>query len=360
MQFCYTHLRRSSQGYAFTFSVFSAFSRGHKMKAFVTGGTGFIGSHVVDLLLENGHSVRLLSRKPGVPAWWKDRDLKVTAGDLQEPGPVIDAMQGTDVVFHIGEVRSTTAGNAAMNAGLVERMVVALKASGVKRLVFVSSITVAGIPLAIPGSEDTPASLVLRDQYTEYKRKAEEIIRHSSGGVECVILRPGVVYGPRSRHFGRMVDAIRRFGPLGLPFIGAGTNLMPLIHVEDLARALYLAGTVPGAAGRTLNITDGERRTWLAFFSAVAEAQRKQFRLIPVHPALAKVPAMFMDLFTGIFGQSLDLPAYVTYVSRDVHFDNGLARSVLGWAPAYGDLRDAARDMVAWYVKNKDAGHGHA
>ncbi|MHB8845737.1 MAG: NAD-dependent epimerase/dehydratase family protein [Nitrospirota bacterium] len=329
------------------------------MKAFVTGGTGFIGGHVVDLLLENGHSVKLLSRKPDIPAWWRDRDVKIAAGDLREPGSVVDAMQGADVVFHIGEVRSTTAGNAAMNAGLVERMVIALKASGVKRMVFVSSVTVAGIPLAIPGSEDTPAAVVLRDQYTEYKRKAEELIRQSGGGVEYAILRPGVVYGPRSRHLGGLVDAIRRFGPLGLPFIGTGANLMPLIHVKDLARAIYLAGTVPAAAGRTLNITDGERRTWLAFFSAIAEAQRKRFRIIPVHPALAKVPAMFMDLFTGVFGQSLDLPSYVTYVSRDVHFDNGLARTILGWEPAYRDLRDAARDMVAWYAKKKEHGHGH-
>jgi nucleoside-diphosphate-sugar epimerase len=329
------------------------------MKAFVTGGTGFIGSHVVDLLLENGHSVKLLSRKPDLPERWKGMDISVEAGNLREPGTVIDAMHGTDVVFHVGEVRSTTAGNAVMNAGLVERMVVALKDSGVKRIVFVSSISVAGIPLAMPATEDTPAAQVLRDQYTEYKRKAEEMIRHTPAGVEHVILRPGIVYGPRSRRLGGMVDAIRRFGPVGLPFIGQGTNLMPLIHVKDLARAVFLAGTVPGAANHTLNITDGERRTWLEFFTAVAEAQRKRFRIIPVYPALARLPAMFFDLFTGIFGQSLDLPSYVSYISRDIHFDNGRARSVLGWGPVYRDLCDAVRDMVAWYAKKKEQGHGN-
>ena len=329
------------------------------MKAFVTGGTGFIGSHVVDLLLENGHSVKLLSRKPDLPERWKGMDISVAPGNLRDPGPVVEAMQGMDVVFHIGEVRSTTAGNAVLNAGLVERMVVALGPSGVKRLVFVSSLSVAGIPLAIPATEDTPAAQVLRDQYTEYKRKAEEIIRRSSAGVEHVILRPGIVYGPRSRHLGGMVDAIRRFGPLGLPFIGQGTNLMPLIHVEDLARAIYLAGTVSGAANQTLNITDGERRTWLEFFTAIAEAQRRRFRLIPVHPALARFPAMFVDLFTGIFGQSLDLPAYVAYVSRDIHFDISRARSVLGWDPVYRDLHDAVRDMVMWYAKKKEQDHGN-
>jgi UDP-glucose 4-epimerase len=330
------------------------------MKALVTGGTGFIGSHVVDLLLESGHSVKLLSRQPDVPVPWKGRDISVAPGNLREPGTVVEAMQGMDVVFHIGEVRSTTAGNAVLNAGLVQSMVMALKPLGVKRMVFVSSISVAGIPLAIPANEDTPASQVLRDQYTEYKRKAEEMLRHAPAGVEHVIVRPGIVYGPRSRRLGGLVETIRRFGPVGLPFIGQGTNLMPLVHVKDLARAIFLAGTVPDAANQTLNLTDGERRTWLEFFTALAEAQRKRFRIIPVHPALARLPAMFFDLFTGIFGQSLDLPSYVSYVSRDIHFDIGRARSVLGWDPAYLDLREAARDMVAWYIHNKEKDHGHA
>ena len=324
------------------------------MRAFVTGGTGFIGRPVVDLLLEKGHSVTLLSRKQDAPGQWKGKDVTVVPGDLRHPEPVIEAMAGRDVVFHIGEVRNTTAGNATLNTGLVERMVGALRPAGVKRLVFVSSLTVAGIPLALPGTEDTPASQVLRDQYTEYKRKAEDFIRQSAAGVEHVIVRPGVVYGPGSRYLGGMVDSIRRFGPIGLPFIGAGTNLLPLIHVQDLARAIVLAGTVPAAANRTLNLTDGERRTWLDLFTAIAEAQRKRFRLIPVHPALARFPAMFADLFTGLFGQSLDLPSYISYVSRDVHFDNGRARSVLGWEPSRRDLRDAVREMVAWYAKGKE------
>lgn len=330
------------------------------MKVLVTGGTGFIGSHVVDLLLENGHSVKLLSRRPDVPFPWKGRDISVVPGDLRYPGPVVEAMQGMDVVFHIGEVRNTSSGNAALNITLAERMVASLNPSGVKRLVFVSSLSVAGIPVAVPATEETPAAQVLRDQYTEYKRKAEELIRQLPAGVEYAILRPGVVYGPGSRYLGRLADIIKRFGPVGLPFIGPGMNLMPLIHVKDLARAVFLAGTVPGAANQTLNLTDGERRTWLEFLSAIAEVQRKRFRIIPVHPALARLPAMFFDLFTGIFGQSLDLPSYVFYVSRDVHFDNGRARSVLGWDPVNRDLRAAVRDMVEWYAKRKEKGNGRA
>ena len=134
---------------------------------------------------------------------------------------------------------------------------------------------------------------------------------------------------------------------------------MPLVHADDLARAIVRAGAAPDAANQTLNLTDGERRTWLELFSLIAEAHRRRFRLIPVHPALARFPARLFDLFTGIFGQSLDLPAFVDYVSRDVHFSCARARSVLGWKPERVGLRDAVYEMVAWYRKT-GAGAGAA
>lgn len=87
------------------------------MKALVTGGTGFIGSHVVDLLLENGHSVKLLSRKLEVQEPWKGKDITVVPGNLRDADSVVGAMQGMDAVFHIGEVRNTSPGKASLNIG---------------------------------------------------------------------------------------------------------------------------------------------------------------------------------------------------------------------------------------------------
>lgn len=324
------------------------------MKILVTGGTGFIGSKVVDLLLDQGQSVTLLSRKPGLPERWKGRDVTVAAGDLRRSGPVLEAMDGKDVVLHIGEVRNRSAGKAALNVRLVEQMSANRKPAGVKRIVFVSSLSVAGIPRSVPATEETPAAKVLRDQYTEYKRKAEELIRQSGG--EHVIIRPGVVYGTGSRYLGRLVDMIRRLGPFGLPFIGSGGNLMPLIHVDDLARAIALAATAPGAADTTLNLTDGERRTWRELFTLIAEAKGRRFRLIPVHPALVRFPSLFFDLLAGVFGQHLDLPSFVDYVAGDVHFSCDRARTALGWEPKRMDLREAVYEMVAWYGKKRTGG----
>src|SRR5512145_1163053 len=100
------------------------------MKALVTGGTGFIGRQVVDLLLENGHAVRLLTRRNDLPEGWKSRDVALLPGDLREPGPLIEALDGVDTLYHIGEVRNTTAGNAQVNIRAAEQMAAALGPAG--------------------------------------------------------------------------------------------------------------------------------------------------------------------------------------------------------------------------------------
>lgn len=323
------------------------------MKALVTGGTGFIGSHVVDLLVQNGHSVRLFSRKPAMPERLNGKGVTVFPGDLEAPESVLDAMEGMDVFFHAGELKNTTRSASARNVRLVEKIAGHLVEAKVKRFVFISSITVAGIPPEVPADEETEPEIVLRDQYTEYKRACERVIAEKSGGAAFAVVRPAFVYGPRSRYLGRMIGTVKRFGPLGLPFIGNAKNLAPFVQVQDLAAAVYLAGTKPEAAGKTFNITDGQGESWLDFLEAVAAPFNRPLRVIPVPPFVALAPAAFGDFLSGIFGVAADLRSYVSYFSRNVHFGNDRAVSVLGWRPAYTDLAAGVREMVEWYSSEK-------
>ncbi len=323
------------------------------MKTLVTGGTGFIGSHVVDLLVQNGHSVRLFSRKPELPERWSGRSVAVFPGDLKDPESVLDAMEGMDVFFHIGEIRNLSQAASAKNVRLVERITEHLSAAKVKRFVFISSLTVAGIPSEKPADEETEPGVELRDQYTEYKRTCERIIAGKRPGAEFVILRPGVAYGPRSRYLGRMIEMVRRIGPLGLPFVGNAKSLAPFIQVQDLAAAVYLAGTKREAAGTTFNITDGRAESWFDFFEAITSSFNNRLRIIPVPRVLARVPAVLADLFIGLFGVAADLRSYVSYVSRDVHFGNERAVSLLGWRPSYTDLAVGVKEMVDWYSRTE-------
>jgi len=318
------------------------------MKALVTGGTGFIGSPVVDCLLAEGHAVRLFSRSPLLPARLHGKDVEVFQGSFEDAPFLIRAMEGIDVFYHIGEIKNISRSAAGKNIDLMEQVVASLAAGGIRRFVFISSITVAGMPSIVPATEETGPRTVLHDHYTDYKRRCEEIIREKATGCEHAIIRPAPVYGPGSRNLGQLVRTIELLGPVGLPFIGNAKNIAPLIQVKDLARAIARAGTQAEAAGQTFNLTDGEGHTWLDFFTAVGEAVGKSVRIIPIPPLLLKFAASPLDLFSGFFGMHLDPVNYLNYFSADLLFDNTKARSLLAWSPEYS-LSQGIEEMVAYY-----------
>ncbi len=321
------------------------------MKALVTGGTGFIGSQVVSRLISQQHGITVFVRDKALPAWPKDGRIEVISGDLREPSSLLKAMEGIDVLFHLGEIRNTTRSASEKNVQLMEEIVRHRSAAGVKRIVFVSSITVSGIPSSFPADEKTPPRVILKDHYTAYKTKCEEILADQAGDGYAVI-RPAPVYGPGSRYLGRLITAVERIGPVGIPMIGAGRNNAPLVFVKDLAAAICQAGIMPQAAGQVFNISDGIRHSWLEFLTAIAERLGKRLRIVPVPPLLLKVSAVPLELLTGFFGVELDALNYLDYFSRDLFFDNSRAKGLLQWQPEYG-LGSGVSEMVDYYRSSR-------
>ena len=137
------------------------------MRALVTGGTGFIGRQVSLNLLDDDHFVRIFSRRTEVPEIFRNRNVEVVSGDLEHAQSLIDALDGIDVVYHIGEVKNTTKEASEKNVRLLEEILKQIKEKKVSRIVFVSSITVSGIPSALPANENTVPRIVLNDHYTD-------------------------------------------------------------------------------------------------------------------------------------------------------------------------------------------------
>lgn len=322
------------------------------MKALVTGGTGFIGSRVVDLLAANGHSVRLFSRRHELPSGLAGKDVVLFPGDLSDPDSVLDAMAGMEVFYHIGEIKNSSPRAAKMNVQLMQRILDCLGKSGIKRLVFVSSLTVAGIPSRTPATEETAPLVIFEDHYTWYKRQCEKLLAGNVTGAEYAVVRPGVVYGSGSRHLKGLISAIDTLGPVGMPFIGRGGNVAPLIHANDLAQAVYLAGIERGAAGQVFNLTSGSSDTWSDFLTAIAGALGKKLRIVPVPPLLLKVPSRVLDVLSGLFRVTFSLNAYVQYVTTDLLFDNGKAQRMLNWKPEFTVSR-GVEEMVRGYRGKK-------
>jgi len=219
-----------------------------------------------------------------------------------------------------------------------------LAQAGIERIVFVSSLSVAGIPSRVPATEETKPAALLNDHYTWYKRTCEKILADQSNAAS-VVIRPGVVYGKGSRYLDRVVASVQRLGPHGFPFIGNGMQVAPFVHVNDLAAAICLAGTRTPAVCQVFNITDGLHHSWFDFFKAIADASNKRFRIIPVPPLLVRRPAQCLDLFLGLFGVKLSLNNYVRYLASNILFDPARARELLGWKPQE-DFYRSVEDMV--------------
>ncbi len=322
------------------------------MKALVTGGTGFIGGNVVDLLVEEGHSVRLFSRKTSLPERFAGKDVSLFPGDFEDPGSLLAAMDGVEVIYHIGEIKNTTPGAAKRNIALMERVADRLAAAGIRRIVFVSSLTVAGIPAKTPADEETARAITLRDHYTRYKERCEELLAGKASGVEYAVIRPGVVYGPGSRYLSMMIGGIDRLWAFGIPFLGRGTSVAPFIYVKDLAGAVFRAGTERDAAGQVFNLTDASGETWADFIHAVASALGRKARILPVPPPLFGIPSRFIDVVSGLFGVTPGLNAYIRYVTTDLLFDNGKAQRLLRWKPEF-TRQQGIEEMVREYMQNR-------
>ncbi len=156
------------------------------MRALVTGGTGFIGSQVVRKLLDDNHHVRIFSRGVVNADIFGGRSVEVASGDLANARSLIDALDGMEVLFHIGEIKNTTKAASEKNLKLLEEVLGQANRKKVKRIVFVSSITVSGIPSAVPADEDTAPRIIMNDHYTDYKRRAEKLLIENAGDVEYV------------------------------------------------------------------------------------------------------------------------------------------------------------------------------
>ena len=151
------------------------------MRVLVTGGTGFIGREVVRRLLDESHDVRLFSRGKVKADMFGDRKVEVASGDLEDVSPLINALDGMEVLYHIGEIKNTTKAASGKNIKVLETLLGQLKQHTIKRIVLVSSITVSGIPSAIPADEDTVPRIIVDDHYTDYKRRAEKLLIENAG-----------------------------------------------------------------------------------------------------------------------------------------------------------------------------------
>jgi len=249
----------------------------------VTGSNGFIGTHVVDLLLEYGFehvrcfvrpSSRLDRLNDVIRKHSAERRIQIVAGDLLSPKDCATAAEDVAAVYHLAAGFDKSFAGAFMNSALSTRnlMDAFLERGKPVRFVNVSSFAVYSnltLPRGAPLDEDSPLENAPQERYDAYgfgKLKQEELVREygKSRGLGYVILRPGTVFGPGKKDLtGRIgIDTFGFFIHIG------GSNLLPLTYVANCAEAIVLAGLVPGIDGEVFNVVDDDPLTSTQFLRA--------------------------------------------------------------------------------------------
>ena len=220
------------------------------MKILVTGGAGFIGSHLVDRLAAEGHQVRVIDNLSSgrLENLAHRRDVEVVIGDLKNPQDAQKAVRGVDAVFHFAanpEVRvSTTNPDIHFSENVVAtfNLLEAMRKNDVTQLVFASSSSVYGEPPQIPVDEEAPLRPV--SVYGASKAACENLIHAYAKlyGFRAVALRYANVVGPRLRH-GVIWDLINKLkkNPHELEILGDGKQVRSYIYIDDAVEATLLA-----------------------------------------------------------------------------------------------------------------------
>ncbi|WP_322041098.1 SDR family oxidoreductase [Burkholderia diffusa] len=309
----------------------------------VTGANGFVGRAVCRRALQVGHTVTALVRRPGecidgVREWVHDG---VDFDGLGERWPTdlkADAIIHLAARVHVMRDASPDPDAAfdATNVAGTLHLAEAGHRHGVRRIVYASSIKAVGesdggVPLSEAASPDP------QDAYGRSKLRAERQLAQfgAANGLDVVIVRPPLVYGPNVRaNFLRMMDAVARGMPLPFGSIPARRSI---VYVDNFADALLQCAIDPRAAGECFHVADDDAPSVTGLLRLVGEALGKPARLIAIPSAVLRV----LGVLTG-------RRAAIDRLTGSLQLDTGRITRVLGWRPPY-TTRQGLEATAAWY-----------
>jgi UDP-glucose 4-epimerase len=243
------------------------------LRVLVTGGAGFIGSHLVDRLVVEGYRVRVVDnlssgKLENIGAHLGSNSVELMLGDLKDPEVALKAVDGVSVVFHIAANPEVRVSYTSPDVHFRENVVVtfnvleAARRRGVKEIVFASSSSVYGEPDSIPVGEDAPLRPV--SVYGASKASCESLIHAYTGlySLRAVVLRYANIVGPRMRH-GVVWDFIvkLRGNPVELEVLGDGSQVRSYMHVGDAVEVTITAWSRGGEGYQVYNVSSED---WIA------------------------------------------------------------------------------------------------
>ena len=285
----------------------------------VTGATGFIGSHLVEALIQTGKPQTCLVRQGRDTTPLERKGIRIHRGDLMDKQSLRGCCAGVEIVYHLGACSALRTRKAEVlrvnTVGTRNLLSEASRSGSVKRFVYMSSLAAAGRP---PGERlSRPLGDCCCDQpdtpYGRSKRQAEIDVQNTCAlaGIPYVILRPTLVYGPRSRP-GAGMNALTR--AVEMDAFSSRLDLpgrISVVYIRDLIRACLAVAESPEAIGRTFFVSDGHPVTFGEIFQTIRRLLGRSCRPHRLPGGVCRVARTLYDTLDRRFGLSTVAPSYL-------------------------------------------------
>jgi nucleoside-diphosphate-sugar epimerase len=324
------------------------------MKVLVTGGSGFLGSHVAEQLTKEGHDVRALVRKSSKRDFLERLDrIEFAYGSVEDEAKVAEAVKGVDAIVHsAGLVKARSPAEFhRTNVDGTRNLIEAAKvhAPNLKRFVFVSSLTVAG-----PSVDGTPLEGDGGGPVTHYGRSkldAERVVLAAKDALPVTVLRPAVIYGPRDQETLVFFKSVKSGV---LPTVGKGDTTLSMVFGSDCAEACVKAITADVPSGSVYFVDDGEPYPFRALIEGIEDALGKRaFLRFNLPMPVIWLAAVSSELYGKISNKAVMLNRDKINEIRQPHWvcSSARTRKDLAWEPRV-NLRDGMAIAARWYQDN--------
>jgi len=334
----------------------TASTRGQTLNVALTGGTGFLGAALVRLMVREGASVRVLVRRSQADGLVHALGAECVRGDVVARGGCANLVRPGDVVIHTVarvDLKGRWREFRELTIEGTRRLLDSALPQQPSRFVYVSSAGVYGASQVRHGvsADRVPARPARYNLYGRAKLEAENLVRRrcEQCGCEWTIVRLGATYGPGKRALLTHFQPMLREGHIRI--LGAGTNAIAALFVDDAARAVWLAATHRAAARRIYDVANDERVTQRQWFDATADAldAPRPRRRVPRSVAFAAAAAT--ELLSWVHGcEPAFNRAMVDLISTEQLLDASRIRNELGWRPEVA-FEEGMRRTREWYLQ---------